>query len=86
MKKILSFMLMLMLFASMLPPARAAQGDLTLVALDPQDDSRWEKAPIDLEGDGDTLYILMGDKIYTWQPGGEMQVLIDGILTSRNYY
>lgn len=86
MKKILSFMLMLALFISLIPPARAAQGDLTLFALDPQDNSRWEKAAIDLAGDGDTLYILMGDKVYTWQPGGEMQVLIDGILTSRNYY
>ena len=86
MKKILSFMLMLALFISLIPPACAAQGDMTLFALDPQDNSRWEKAAIDLAGDGDTLYILMGDKVYTWQPGGETQVLIDSILTSRNYY
>ena len=86
MKRYLSFMLMLAMLLSLTPISKAASGDQTYFAADPQDTNRYKTSVIDLCGDGDTLYVLVDGKVCTLKKGEEPKVLIDNVITNRTYY
>lgn len=86
MKKIVSCFLLIAMLLSLWPNALAAEGNLTLFATDPADEDYYSRAVLDMESDGDTLYILVDGKIYTWKQGEEPQLLFENLITNRNYY
>ncbi len=86
MKKVTSFILLLMILASLLPSAMAAPGDAVLFTEDQRKELGIEMyyTP-SIAVVGDTVYTLWGTEIYAWQLGQETPVKVSSNLEASFY-
>ena len=86
MKQLLCMVLTLALLLGM-TPALAAEGDRTLLAADPGSDDYYKRSVVDIDADGDVLYIVADGQLMTYQIGDEApKVLLSNLVTSRNMW